>query len=294
MDITAPPSRRIRGIGFGMDRGLRSWTALAGGLSTTAILIGLSFGAMPAHANERAAACTVSATTEAAVTSVTDERTLRLGDGSEVRLAGLEAIIDAGDTAQAEALALRAKAELKRLTGGRTVAIQTFGEDRYGRRLALAAPAGDRSGPSVQERLISAGFALAAVRNPAPGCLSQFLAAERSAREAHLGLWANRDYVQREAERPEKLKVVQGRFALVQGQVVSVNDRGAIVYVNFGRRWSEDFTVTIVKRNAGNFAAAGFDPRMLTGRQVRVRGWVGERGGPWIEAVGPEQIEIVN
>jgi len=64
--------------------------------------------------------------------------------------------------------------------------------------------------------------------------------------------------------------------------------------VNFGRRWSEDFTVTIAKRNAGNFAAAGFDPRTLTGRQVRVRGWVAERGGPWIEAVGPEQIEIIN
>jgi len=293
MDMTAPPYRRILGIRFRMDWGLRSWTALAGGLSTTAILIGLAFGVMPAHANERAAACTVSAITEATVTSVTDERTLRLADGSEVRLAGLETIVDAGDTAQAEALARRAKAELERLTRG-TVAIQTFGEDRYGRRLALAALADDRSGPTVQERLISSGFALTAVRNPVSGCISRFLAAERRAREAHLGLWANRHYVQREAERPESVRLVQGRFALVQGRVVSVNDRGAIVYVNFGRRWSEDFTVTIVKRNAGNFAAAGFDPRTLTGRQVRVRGWVGERGGPWIEAVGPEQIEIIN
>jgi endonuclease YncB( thermonuclease family) len=254
----------------------------------------LAFGAMPGHASERAVACAVTAATEATVTSVTDERTLRLADGSEVRLAGLETIVDAGDAAQAEALALRAKAELERLTRGRTVAIQTFGEDRYGRRPALAALADDRSGPTVQERLISSGFALAAVRNPLSGCISRFLAAERRAREAHLGLWANRHYVQREAERPESVRLVQGRFALVQGRVVSVNDRGTIVYVNFGRRWSEDFTVTIVKRNAGNFAAAGFDPRTLTGRQVRVRGWVGERGGPWIEAVGPEQIEIIN
>jgi endonuclease YncB( thermonuclease family) len=281
-----------------MDRDLRSWTALAGGLSTTAILIGLALGVMPARASERAGACTVSVTSEAMVTAVTDERTLRLADGSAVRLAGLETIRDAGDTAQAEALALRAKAELERVAHGRTIVIQTFGEDRYGRSLALAVLAGDRSGPTVQERLISSGFGLAAVlaavRNPVLGCISRFLAAERSAREAHLGLWANRHYVEREAERPESVKAVQGRFALVQGRVVSVNDRGAIVYVNFGRRWSEDFTVTIAKRNAGNFSAVGFDPRTLTGRQVRVRGWVGERGGPWIEAVGPEQIEIIN
>jgi hypothetical protein len=27
---------------------------------------------------------------------------------------------------------------------------------------------------------------------------------------------------------------------------------------------------------------------------VRVRGWIEERGGPWIEAARPEQIEITD
>ncbi|HXQ82989.1 MAG TPA: hypothetical protein VN769_02870 [Xanthobacteraceae bacterium] len=74
--------------------------------------------------------------------------------------------------------------------------------------------------------------------------------------------------------------------------------------MNFGRRWSEGFTVTILKRNARNFTAAGLDLKGLAGRRVRVRGWIEERGGtagspggstggsPWIEAVHPEQIEI--
>jgi hypothetical protein len=26
---------------------------------------------------------------------------------------------------------------------------------------------------------------------------------------------------------------------------------------------------------------------------VRIRGWIEERGGPWVEAARPEQIEIV-
>jgi len=39
---------------------------------------------------------------------------------------------------------------------------------------------------------------------------------------------------------------------------------------------------------------AGLTPKVLTGRHIEVRGWVEERGGPAIEAVRPEQIEIVN
>ena len=36
-------------------------------------------------------------------------------------------------------------------------------------------------------------------------------------------------------------------------------------------------------------AAAGLEPKKLAGRRVRVRGWIEERGGPWIEAARPEQ-----
>jgi hypothetical protein len=33
--------------------------------------------------------------------------------------------------------------------------------------------------------------------------------------------------------------------------------------------------------------------KKLAGQRVRVRGTIEERGGPWIEATGPEQIEII-
>jgi hypothetical protein len=75
---------------------------------------------------------------------------------------------------------------------------------------------------------------------------------------------------------------------------VSVRDSGVTIYVNFGRRWSEDFTVTLLKRNERSFVDAGIEPKKLEGRRVRVRGWVEEHGGPWIEALHPTQIEIVN
>jgi hypothetical protein len=84
-----------------------------------------------------------------------------------------------------------------------------------------------------------------------------------------------------------------GRFAFVGGKVVSVRESGGMVYLNFGRRWTEDFTVTIPKRNQRAFVAAGVDPKNLAGRRIEVRGWIEERGGPAIEAARAEQIEMV-
>ena len=66
----------------------------------------------------------------------------------------------------------------------------------------------------------------------------------------------------------------------------------AAIYVNFGRRWSDDFTVTVQKRSERSFTAAGLELKKLAGQRVRVRGTIEERGGPWIEAARPEQIEI--
>ena len=81
---------------------------------------------------------------------------------------------------------------------------------------------------------------------------------------------------------------------MVEGKVLSVRESGATIYLNFGRRWAQDFTVTILKRNRREFAAAGIDPGRLEGQSIRVRGWIEQRSGPVIEAVVPEQIEFAD
>jgi hypothetical protein len=80
----------------------------------------------------------------------------------------------------------------------------------------------------------------------------------------------------------------------VEGKVLSVRESGATIYVNFGRRWTEGFTVTILRRLQRTFAAAGVEPKKLEGRTIRVRGWIEQRGGPIIAAEAPEQIELVD
>src|SRR5262249_60331727 len=109
-----------------------------------------------------------------------------------------------------------------------------------------------------------------------------------------LGVWAEPYSALKAAGDPADVLVEQGRFALVRGKVTSVRESGGVVYVNFGQRRSEQFTVTLLKRNEGIFTGAGLNPKALAGHNIEVRGWVEERDGPAIEVSRPEQIEVVH
>ena len=119
------------------------------------------------------------------------------------------------------------------------------------------------------------------------------LSAEQAARAAKLGLWSEPAHAARQADDPANVLSERGRFTLVEGKVLSVRESGGTIYVNFGRRWSEDFTATLLKRNERAFTTAGLDLKKLSGSTVRLRGVIEERGGPWLELTRPEQIEVI-
>lgn len=206
---------------------------------------------------------------------------IALEDGRIVRLAGLD-VPDGTQAAPPAGTALR----LKRLAA----APET---DRYGRLVAHVFISENNTERWFQAEVVRRGQARVARVDDAP-CARALLAQEQAARAAKLGLWADPVYVITKAEDPTEVLKQRGRFALVEGTVLSVRESGGTIYVNFGRRWSEDFTVTIAKRNERAFTAAGLEPKSLAGRRVRIRGWIEERGGPWVEAARPEQIEVVN
>jgi endonuclease YncB( thermonuclease family) len=237
--------------------------------------------------------CRYGAAQTARVESIVDGRGLRLADGREVRLAGIEVppLPRPGDSGAADATGRAAQAALAALVAGQPVVLRNLPAkpDRYGRFPALVFAGSDQR--LVQEALLAQGRALVGVSGD-PACRAALLAAEREARRGQLGLWADPYYDLKQADNPAGILLARGRFALVEGKVVSVRESGSTIYVNFGRRWSDDFTVTILKRNERLFSASGLAPKTLGGRRVRVRGWVEERGGPWIEAIRPEQIEI--
>jgi len=219
---------------------------------------------------------TVRATTEAGIA---------LEDGRVVRLAGIELAENAHSAPDAR-FAPAGEIVLKRLGERET--------DRYGRLVAHVFVGENGAERWLQAELVRAGQARVSARVGDTACARALWRDEQTARAAKLGLWGEPYYVINKAEDPAGVLKSRGRFALVEGKVESVRESGGTIWVNFGRRWSEDFTVTIAKRNERVFSAAGLEPKSLSGRRVRIRGWIEERGGPWVEAARPEQIEVVH
>jgi endonuclease YncB( thermonuclease family) len=227
------------------------------------------------------------------VGKILDGRTFILEDGREVRLAAIE--VAPRDGAQTGGRA--AAAALDALAAGDQVVLRRAesGSDRYGRLLAYAFAVRDGEEFLLQRELVADGFARVSARIASP-CARDLLGREKAARDAKLGLWADPYYDVLDAEAAKDALAHRGRFALVEGKVASVRESGPTIYVNFGRRRIGDITVTILKRNERSFAAAGLDLRSLTGRRIRIRGWIEARGGDraWMEAERPEQIELVD
>ena len=238
----------------------------------------------------------------ATVSHISDGRTFMLADGREVRLAAIEVPLMPPPQESDQAAppgGTAAKDALDALAGGDAVVLRRaqIASDRYGRIVAYAYTERDGDELFVQGELIAAGFARVGDHVGSRACATELLARENAARKAKLGLWADPYYDLIDAETPADVLAHKGQFALVEGQVVSVRESGATIYVNFGQHWSEDFAVTVRKRNERNFAAAGLDLQGLAGRRVIVRGFVearGTRGSPSIEATRPEQIETAD
>jgi endonuclease YncB( thermonuclease family) len=236
---------------------------------------------------------------------VLDGRTFLLNDGREVRLAAIEVpmlatLAEMKESPEGGA----AKSALAGFLAGAEIVLRRaeLTSDRYGRIVAYVVASRGDSQRLVQAGLVVAGFARVGDHIGSRDCAVELQRLENAAREARLGLWTSSFFDPLQADRPTDILAQRGRFVLVEGKVVSVHEGGATVYVNFGHHWSEDFSVTIRKRNEGSFAAANLDLKRFAGRRLRIRGWVEARGGvggspwhaPWIEAVYPEQIEATD
>jgi micrococcal nuclease len=230
------------------------------------------------------------------VARVVDGKTFILADGREVRLAAIEAppVTPSDPSEEHAAVGLAAKTALEAILLRQTVILKAAGPgfDRYGRLVAEAFVGRDAEN-WVQYEILTKGYALVAPGGDNATCVTFLRGVERKARADGLGLWGDPYSVMKEAQYPDDVLTELGRFALVTGKVISVNESGGLVYLNFGRRWTESFTVTVAKRNQRVFIAAGLDPTKLAGRAIEVRGWIEQRGGPAIEASRPDQIEIV-
>ncbi len=217
---------------------------------------------------------TVTAAASEGVRGIVDPLTVDLEHGP-ARLAGL--LVPAETRAAAHAA-------VETLLRGQSVVVEPAQppRDRHGRRLAQVTRA---DGLWVQGELLRRGLAVVRTLPEARSRASEMLAMEAAARRQRRGLWGSMPVWPAAEVTPEGFRIVEGtvaRAARVRGTV----------YLNFAADWKSDFTVAV--KDLTLFKAAGTDPQALSGKRLRVRGWVRAYNGPFMEADHPEQIEVLD
>ncbi|WOH77178.1 thermonuclease family protein [Bradyrhizobium sp. NDS-1] len=226
-----------------------------------------------------AAPCRFETQGEGRVAAIVDARSVRLDDGREIRLLGIE------PTASA-------KQALASLLVGRNVTLRGIDDtpDRYGRQGALLFVG--ESDASVQAMLLAQGDALVSAEIVDKDCAAALMASEAAARRQKKGSWADPSAI-KNAESPDDILAGIGRFMVVEGKVLSVRQAGAMTYLNFGRNWTRGFAATISKRTLPVFEGAGITLKSLENKRIRVRGWVEENTGPRIDVRLIGQVELL-
>ncbi|MEH0075341.1 hypothetical protein V6L76_10785 [Pannonibacter sp. Pt2] len=217
--------------------------------------------------------------------SVSDAGELTLDDGRRVVLAGVW-LAPPGRDALKDMLA----------PGTELILRDAAPKDRWGREAAQV----DAPGGWLQGRLLADGLAFVSppVKDRGDGspqvsaeCLRELQLRESVARKKLGSDWG--EGVRLRSGDLAGLLERTGLFTIVEGPVVSLGKSGKTRYLNFGRHWSSDFTVTIDTRLDAELAAKGIPPEALEGRWVRVTGILQDRNGPMLEIADPVQIEVL-
>ncbi len=137
--------------------------------------------------------------------------------------------------------------------------------DRYGRIVITS---------DCEEKMLRDGIAIFYASD---GSIpASWFAAEAAARRQKAGVWVKEDWV----VTPQNAAQHKNEFHVVEGAIMHIYNAKAATYLNFGKNWHSDFSVTIPAklRRSMHDKLTGFEE----GDMVRVRGRLYEENGPMI------------
>lgn len=199
------------------------------------------------------------------VQRVVDGDTLRLVDGRNVRLIGLNTP-EIGRQGRAnepfsDAARKRLQALVAASDGQVSLRYGQQAKDHYGRTLAHAY---DNRGRNLEAQLLGEGLGYQVAVAPNLALVHCQQTAERSARQARIGLWQRSP-----VKSPAQLK--QGGFSLLRGRVEHVERNAGGVWLEM----ADGLVLHIAPRALANFDLRAV--QRLEGRKVEARGWVIDR-----------------
>lgn len=226
------------------------------------------------------------------VKEVIDGDTVRLENGDVLRYVGIdtpEVRKRKGDSWEyaPQPFSLEAREFNRNLVEGRSVTVELDVQrrDKYRRLLGYVFI----NGTFVNAELVKEGLAVCYARPPNVRYAESFFDSQRKARREGKGLWSECEPVP-----PEEAMNHIGKIQVVRGRVKDVVYKAKTVFLNFGKDWRKDFTVTVFKDSLKFFRDRGIDSlSFYKGKTVEVFGRIRERNGPEIIINTPEEISVL-
>ncbi len=225
------------------------------------------------------------------VIEVVTPQTLKLSNGEIVNLVGIRlpdyTVERVGPFAQTTFKILKDMLEGEQVNLYRTKNRDIGRTNRLNHSLAHLERQSDKAW--VQGMLVRLGLVQARPSRFNPEMAEQLYALEKAARDDKLGIWEQADAVLT----PDEAENHINSFQIVEGRIRSAAIKQNRIYLNFGNNWRTDFTVSVAPENRRHFSKAGYNPLEWNNKSVRVRGWIEDYNGAYIQIDHPTAIEIL-
>lgn len=226
------------------------------------------------------------------VFEVINPLTIRLEDGKFIHLAGLDFpdldFYEPGD------LSVTTIEILEDFLIGRPVAIYQTKSKNAGRmnRMGhhIAHLVRTDKDVWVQGMILKLGLARARTTKYNPEMASQMLEMESYARRTKDGLWGIDEF---KILTPSQAAKNIGSYQIIEGIVQNVSRQKNTIFLNFGKNWRTDFTISMTSSDLKAFTKQKLEPQDWNGKRVRVRGWIESWNGPHIKIDHPERFELL-
>ena len=226
------------------------------------------------------------------IDQVIDPLRVRQSDGRILQLSGI--VIPDLNAASPGDISAKAFTMLQSLLDKKRVTLYQTKEDGEGRKNRMGHYLGHLETHDgkfwVQGALLKNGFARI---QPGPAhneMAAQMLALESEAIKDKRGIWALDTYA---VLTPENADKAMNNWAIVEGTIAKTGVSNNVIFLNFSDDWRKDFTIGIEGEARRQLVKNNIIPLNLTGKHVRVHGWVESYNGPYIKLSNALWLEIL-